>query len=549
MADLGDPFSRAALALDLLAVDPGLGGLHLVARAGPVRDALTARIGGTTRPVRRLHPAMGDEALFGGLDLSATLASGHRIDSAGLLDDAATLVLPMAERTPPGLAARLGGCLDTGQGHTLVALDETAGEGEGLPPALAERLAFAADLSEVPLRDAALPPVADIAAAAARLPAVAIPPDLPRHIAELTLAFGIDSPRAGLFALRAVRALAALRGEEIGEGTLELAVALTLAHRATQVPEPKPQSEPPPPEPAEQPDGDPQDQGPDMAEVPQELLVEAIAALIPLDLLEAKAGADRRAAGTGAGAMRKGNRRGRPLPSRPGRPGAGARIDLVATLRAAAPWQTIRARTARQPGLQIRGSDIRLRRYQQRSDRLIIFTVDASGSSALARLAEAKGAVEQLLAQAYARRDHVCLVAFRGTGAELLLPPTRSLVQTKRRLAALPGGGATPLAAGLQSAAHEIDQARRKGMRPMLCLLTDGRANIALDGSADRARAAEDATRVARTLADTDALVIDCGVRPTPSLRDLAAACAGRYMALPRADASRLSRAVSDALS
>ena len=87
--------------------------------------------------------------------------------------------------------------------------------------------------------------------------------------------------------------------------------------------------------------------------------------------------------------------------------------------------------------------DIRLRRYEERSDRLLIFTVDASGSAALARLAEAKGAIEILLAEAYARRDHVCLIAFRGTEAELLLPPTRSLVQTKRRLAGLPGGGGT----------------------------------------------------------------------------------------------------------
>jgi len=546
LADPAPPFARAALALDLLAVDPGLGGLRLVARAGPVRAALTARIG---PGARRLHPALDDDALFGGLDLSATLASGHRVDSAGLLAEPAVLVLPMAERTPPGLAARLGACLDAGRGHLLIALDETAGDGEGLPAALSERLAFDIDLSEVPLRDATLPPPADIAAAKLRLAATDLPDTLPRQIAELTLAFGIDSPRAALFALRAARALASLRGGEIGPDEVETAAALTLAHRATQMPEPDPppdddaaaQQPPPPP-------SDSDNAGQDSGALPRELLVEAIAALLPPDLLEGGARADRRATGTGAGAMNKGNRRGRPLPSRPGRPGSGARIDLVATLRAAAPWQTIRAKTAHRPGLQIRGSDIRLRRYQHRSDRLIVFTVDASGSSALARLAEAKGAVEHLLARAYTRRDHVCLVAFRGTGAEVLLPPTRSLVQTKRRLAALPGGGATPLAAGLQSAAHEIDQARRKGMQPMLCLLTDGRANIALDGTADRARAAGDATRIARTLAGTEALVIDCGTRPTPALRDLAAACAGRYMALPRADAGRLSRAVSDAL-
>ncbi|WP_412509900.1 VWA domain-containing protein, partial [Roseovarius sp. SYSU LYC5161] len=110
------------------------------------------------------------------------------------------------------------------------------------------------------------------------------------------------------------------------------------------------------------------------------------------------------------------------------------RHDVIATLRAAAPWQALRARhgAAR---VVIHPGDIRLRRYEDRSDRLVIFVVDASGSAAMARLAEAKGAVELLLGQAYARRDHVAVVAFRGSAAETLLPPTRSLVQAKRRLA------------------------------------------------------------------------------------------------------------------
>jgi hypothetical protein len=93
--------------------------------------------------------------------------------------------------------------------------------------------------------------------------------------------------------------------------------------------------------------------------------------------------------------------------------------------------------------LELRPDDIRLKQAQERSDRVLIFTVDASGSAALARLAEAKGAVELLLAQAYARRDHVALIAFRGDRAEVLLPPTRSLARARRRLADLPGGGGT----------------------------------------------------------------------------------------------------------
>jgi len=79
----------------------------------------------------------------------------------------------------------------------------------------------------------------------------------------------------------------------------------------------------------------------------------------------------------------------------------------------------------------------------------------------MSRLAEAKGAVELLLSEAYSRRDHVSLISFRGDTAEILLPPTRSLVQTKKRLAALPGGGGTPLASGLVEALKMAHQARR----------------------------------------------------------------------------------------
>ena len=282
--------------------------------------------------------------------------------------------------------------------------------------------------------------------------------------------------------------------------------------------------------------------------IPEDILLDAVRAALPPDLLAKLANkATRTAQGSGSGARKQGNRRGRPLPPR-GSSGQG-RVDLVATLRAAAPWQTIRrAADPARTGPIVRRADLRHRRYEEKSDRLLIFTVDASGSAALARLAEAKGAVEILLAEAYARRDHVALVAFRGEGADLLLPPTRSLVQTKRRLAALPGGGGTPLAHGLMEAQAVAETARRKGLTPTLVLLTDGRANIALDGSRDRRQAAEDATRIARELTGIDALVIDAGTRPEPALKALAAILHAPYLPLPRADAKRLSQAVNAAL-
>ena len=181
---------------------------------------------------------------------------------------------------------------------------------------------------------------------------------------------------------------------------------------------------------------------------------------------------------------------------------------------------------------------------------MLIFAVDASGSSALARLAEAKGAVELLLAQAYARRDHVALIAFRGAVAELILPPTRSLVQTKRRLAGLPGGGGTPLAAGLRMAFEVAQKARARGMTPTMALLTDGRGNIALDGTPSREQSEIDTQKLARVVraAGIPALVIDTANRPQPGLRLLAATLDAPYVPLPRADAQRLTSVLQAAL-
>ncbi len=196
----------------------------------------------------------------------------------------------------------------------------------------------------------------------------------------------------------------------------------------------------------------------------------------------------------------------------------------------------------------VRADDFRLRRYKQRSESTVIFVVDASGSAALHRLAEAKGAVEMLLADCYVRRDRVALIAFRGRDAELLLPPTRSLVRAKRGLTALPGGGGTPLAAGLRAAAELTDGVRRRGGTPTVVVLTDGRANVCLDGSTGREAAFEDARHCAAMLRLLGArcMVVDTSVRPHVHGEELAQAMDGIYLPLPHADAGLLSRVINE---
>ncbi|WP_299685051.1 magnesium chelatase subunit D [uncultured Tateyamaria sp.] len=536
----------AAAALDILAVDPqGLGGAVLKMRAGPDRDRLVAAFA-PPAPLRKLPITIADEQLLGGVDLAATLAAGKIVRSSGFFATPCTAVLPMAERCAPALAAKLCQLTDQGLTQGILALDEGIEVDEALPDSLSDRLAFhIAPEGRMPRDWPARPPTPPGA-----------PVDADEAMAQLTLLaarFGIASLRAPLLAWRAAQAHAASQGRTgVRADDIELAAALVYPHRALHMPETDaPTEQPPAPEDQVQQDDGTQDGQSALPDT--EMLIDAVAALLPAGLLQTlgQARSARAAKGSGAGKVRKSNRRGRPLPSRPGRLGGDARIDLIATLRAAAPWQPLRR--THQPdreGLLIHPSDIRTKRYAQHSDRLLIFSVDASGSAAMARLGEAKGAIELLLAEAYASRDHVALISFRGTQAETLLPPTRSLVQTKRRLSALPGGGGTPLAAGLHSAMTLAAQSAGQGMTPTIIVLTDGRANIALDGSAHRATAAEDAQTVARAIRaqGTDALVIDMSNRPQPALQDLGRTLDGSYIALPRADAHRMTDAVSAAL-
>ncbi len=551
------------LLLSVLTIDPAaIGGLWLRARAGPDRQRLLEVLPllPLPLPVQRLASNVTDEALFGGLDSAATLRAGRPVLRQGLLDRAAVLVLPMAERCAPDLAARLAQALD-GRRHAIVALDEAADDGEGLPEKLADRLGLFLDLDatrlpeRLPLLDAA-----KMQAARALLPTVRVPHDAVADVVRACADLMILSTRAPILTLAAARALAALAGRVVVErADLAAAAGLVLAHRAAPLADPPDSDDPPPPPDSPPPDSGPADADrPDTsAELPKgDILVDAVRAALPDEILRdlAEARAQRQARGaSGSGAARVGNRRGRPLPPRRGLPKSGARIDLIATLRAAAPWQGVRRaanpdRAAQ--ALLVEASDLHLKRAKIMSDRVLVFAVDASGSAAVARLAEAKGAVEQLLARAYSRRDHVALLTFRGQAAELLLPPTRSLVMTKARLRGVPGGGATPLAGGLRLALDTALRARARGMTPTIALLTDGRGNVALDGTADRAQSDLDTAQMARAIRATGctALVIDTAQRQQPRLADLARNMGARYLALPRVGGGQLAAALSASL-
>ncbi|MEO0689867.1 MAG: magnesium chelatase subunit D [Pseudomonadota bacterium] len=554
-----DPLKDAILAARLFLIASRLFGGMTLRGAAPARDALVAALGDAFardgKPFRRLPGHIDDERLLGGIDIAASLASGKTVEQRGILQECANgaVVLPMAERVEPGVAGRLAQHADEGaDGPAMILLDDGREDDDAPPASLLERTAFHCDLTHSREWEvgALVKGDADIAS---------VCPLDERALGALAAtaeAFGVPSLRPLIFAQTAALAHAALEGRStVEEADLAVAARLVLSPRATRLPPAEEPPEPPqdvPPEPPPESGDDTQDSQQPNPDAPlEEMLVEAAQAAIPADLLAAlsQGNAPRRVTGGGTGKRRKSGLRDKPLGARPGLPRGGARLALVDTLRAAVPWQEVRRRetgATRDDPIQMRKYDLRVRRFEDKAARVTIFAVDASGSAAAARLAEAKGAVELMLAQAYVTRSEVALVAFRGDQAELLLPPTRSLTRARRALSELPGGGGTPLAIGLDAARECAEAVISKGRTPSLVVLTDGRANIGRDGQPGRKQAGEDATSSAKAIARAgiDALVIDIAARVGPDSATLADAMNARFLALPRADARQIASAV-----
>ncbi len=476
----------AAHGAALIAVDPaGLGGMVLRAGAGPVRDRLLERLhallpDGT--PLRKLPLHANESRLLGGLDLAATLSAGKPVHERGLLGEAhgGLVIVAMAERMERGAAAIIAAAIDEGEVRLerdgiamrvparigAIVLDEGAGDDPRPPTVLLDRLAFQASLDGVALADAVGDDVAasDIAAARAGLASVVVSDAMVESLAGAALALGVDSMRATLLAVRAARAAAALAGRTVAnDDDAAVAARLVLAPRATRLPAPPDdaEQEPPPPEPPQQDAADDaQQQSQQEPDRPlDDVVLEAALASMPPDLLARLQSMDlRRRARSVARTCGAGCSAARGADVRPGRGAANCGPACASRWwkRCVPPRHgsrcAARRRRMHSARVHVRRDDFRIARYRSRTRTAVIFAVDASGSAALHRLAEAKGAVELVLAECYVRRDEVALIAFRGTAAEVMLPPTRSLARAKRTLAGLPGGGGTPLASGIDAA-------------------------------------------------------------------------------------------------
>jgi magnesium chelatase subunit D len=573
-----------------------------------------AQLGGMRLPLRKMPLGISDENLIGGIDLDQTLRTGKAVLRQGLLAqcDQQLLLMPMAERVEIGVVAKVVSALDNGfiaierDGQSrridshfgVVALDEGIEDDEQPNEKIRQRTAFLVNLDIIGWRDLPetdddfLPDAASLQYARENFAEVAVSEDNLGALVGVAEQLGVVSIRALNLALNTAKCLAAFDQEsEVNSMHLQRAIALVLSPRATRLPQsaPPPEDEneattdedqteesvdqdPPPELPPQDPTED-QNQDQDKkeddsekinSENPQALedeIVEAAQAAIPADLLARLADlADLKTPkgmGGKTGAVKIGRMRGRPLGNMPGMPEGGKTLSIIDTLRAAVPLQGIRKTEMMVAGklipakkIIIRKEDFRIKRYQERAQTLTMFIVDASGSSAMHRLAEAKGAVELLLAECYVRRDQVAVMSFRGSIAELVLAPTRSLVKAKRALSGLPGGGGTPLSRAIDESFEIASASMRKGLTPALVFLTDGRANIARDGSPGRPKAMEDAQQSARTASHYSfkSLWIDTSPQARDEGKVIAAMLGSMYLPLPNAGANEVSQAIMQGL-
>ena len=601
-----ETWNDALTSLQLLQIDPsGFGGIWLRAPFGPVRERWLRHLLASGLNTVKVPGSVDMERLLGGIDLSLTLQTGSLHMQSGLLQqaDQGVVCISMAERFPAALMAPMTQAMDTQSLPPLrmsdgsesaprtqfgvVALDESMDDEPPIGKSLQERLGLWFDLqalapSDVPelefsqlsqgnASDQAL----DIRISAEKLrqarqllPHIQWSDDQALAVCATALGLGIDSLRAPTLALRVACCHAALNmRSRVSDEDLEFAARRVLAPRATRWPAPAEQQPAPdtsqeaeqePPDQQAQQDPPPADQSsqdepptdsPSAEDLQEMMIASALASLPPnlLDSLLTKPGSSQGNSSGRSGQFRSGMQRGRPLPPRPGRPAGHARLHVLATLRAAAPKQKLRS-GAGQGRVAIRSEDFHVHRFQQNSASCLILALDASGSAALQRLAEAKGAVELLLQQSYARRDSVCIVAFRGAKAQLLLPMTRSLVRAKRAMTGLPGGGGTPLALALKMACEQSIQLQRQGVTPILVVLSDGRANVTLQGLGGRVQAQADALLWVQQWRQTGhrSLWIDTSIQPDPQVQNLADAMGASYMPMPQVQAQRMANAMDN---
>ncbi|MGH9014449.1 MAG: ATP-binding protein, partial [Acidimicrobiia bacterium] len=492
----------AKLALHLAAIDPQIGGVLLRGQKGSAKTTLARGLAGLLpgeSPFVELPLGATEDRLIGTLNLAAALtgadiefqpgllAAAHGgvlyVDEVNLLADHLVDVLLDVAASGVNVVEREGvshrhearfvliGSMNPEEGELRPQLLDRFGlcveivaptDVDGRVAAVRRRLAFdsgtdadggtATDDDELARRLAAAQPAGQ-------------PDELLVAAARLALVAGAEGLRADLTLCRAAAAHAGFEGRLTATvDDLRRVAPLVLAHRARRAPF----------DPPTLPPGaldrvlDDALAGPNEPQAPREADGAGEDVRAPddraLDL-----GPERRPPPVTRARVE--SSRGRYVHDFPAREAPDAPVAAVASIRALARRRSVDPTSAATP------ADLRAAVREDRASRLLVMTVDLSGSmGAPARADAATGSVLGLLTQAYQQRDQVAVVGFRGQGAEVLLTPTASVEVARHRLGSLATGGETPLAEGIRAALTLATTGRRSSVVPLLVLLTDGRA-------------------------------------------------------------------------
>lgn len=395
-----------------------------------------------------------------------------------------------------------------------------------------------------------------------RLPSVEVPDAILEAVARLCAGMGVDGHRADLTLVRAATALAALEGGSVvTDAHVRRVAPLVFVHRVRRTPfhdevydERRLQESVAKALAGEQgTDGaaPQEDQGaPSDGQDALSMLLagsgpaqEPVAEVMDADMERSMDRARRSISGRRHESVSS-DSRGKYARAEQSRSASAVDVALDATIRAAAPLQAGRTGDM---AINVRPEDIHTKVRTRKVGASIVFCVDASGSMGAAdRMTAAKSAILELLVDAYQRRDRVGLVSFRGNDAEVVLSPTASGELANLKLKTLPTGGATPLAAGLLRSLEllEIERRRSSDIVPWVVLVTDGRANVGLDGGLG----SEDARAIASRVRScgVSMMVIDTGTGPrtVSGARDIARAADAEYVRLSELDGHAVAQTV-----